>query len=204
MQEAEALPTDVLRAEVKAALEWTLDMKLFRRIARENQSEIEAFGAKDPTPRARRETAMSKPTPHKRTGCGKPPNYLKMWADKSWSKRITKRLHVGIVDEELPFGREGGRKSWYIALTQDPDLLKKLGPVKGLPKNGTTMLLEDDVIALVQYLLDGLVEFDADGRVVNSAAVDWSEPEPISDADYLKALKEILPKRSAEARDPRR
>jgi hypothetical protein len=109
----------------------------------------------------------------KRTGLRKPLNYLKMWDDPDWSRRITPRLHVGMVDEELPFGKEGGRKSWYIALTQHPDLLKKLGPVKGLPKKGTTLLLfEDDVVALVEHLCNALVEFNDDGRAVNSLNFD--------------------------------
>jgi hypothetical protein len=43
VQEAEALPTDVLRAEVEAALRDTINMRLFDRIAREKQSEIDAL-----------------------------------------------------------------------------------------------------------------------------------------------------------------
>jgi hypothetical protein len=43
VQEAEALPTDVLRREVEAALRTTLNMKLFERIARKKQPEIDAF-----------------------------------------------------------------------------------------------------------------------------------------------------------------
>jgi hypothetical protein len=46
VQEAEALPTDVLRAEVDAALRDTLDMKLFDRIAREKQHEIAKLAQK--------------------------------------------------------------------------------------------------------------------------------------------------------------
>jgi hypothetical protein len=92
-----------------------------------------------------------------------------MWGDPDWSRRITPRLHVGMVDEELP-ERERGKlwrcKSWYIALTQQPDLLRKLGPVKGLPKKGTTLLLfEDDVVALVEHLCEvGSIEFDEEGH----------------------------------------
>jgi hypothetical protein len=109
---------------------------------------------------------------HKRTGLRKPKHYLKTWSAKDWTRRVSPRLRVGMVDEELPFGTEGGRKSWYLTLTQDPDLLKTLGPVKGTPKKGTTLLLfEDDVIALVQHLADGeLVMVDEDGRVVNGPA----------------------------------
>lgn len=46
VQEAEALPTDVLRAELEAALKATLNMKLFNRVAREKQSEIDALARK--------------------------------------------------------------------------------------------------------------------------------------------------------------
>lgn len=95
---------------------------------------------------------------------------MKMWDDPDWSRRITPRLHVGMVDEELPLGKEGGRKSWYIALTQHPDLLKKYGPVKGLPENGTTLLLfEDDVVALVGYLR----ELDESGLLDELAEPDY-------------------------------
>jgi hypothetical protein len=41
VQEAEALPTDVLRAELDAALQATLDMDLFDQVAKEKQSEID-------------------------------------------------------------------------------------------------------------------------------------------------------------------
>jgi hypothetical protein len=43
VQEAEALPTDVLRAEIEAALRDTLDMRLFERMARSHQPEIDAL-----------------------------------------------------------------------------------------------------------------------------------------------------------------
>lgn len=81
-----------------------------------------------------------------------------------------------MVDEELPFGREGGRKSWYLTVTQDEDLLETLGPVHGAPKDGKTLLLfEDDVVALVQHLMmESLLVIDAEGeRVLNSHAHDW-------------------------------
>jgi hypothetical protein len=113
----------------------------------------------------------------KRTGLRKPKSHLKMWGDPDWTRQITPRLHVGMVDEELPERERGklwDRKSWFIALTQHPDLLKKYGPVKDLPKTGTTMLLfEDDVVALVEHLFDaGLVDFDQDGRVVNGSVAE--------------------------------
>lgn len=120
---------------------------------------------------------------HKRTGLRKPKNHLKTWsgpAAKSWTRRLTPRLAVGLVDEDLPAGKEGGRKSWYLSLTADPDLLKTLGPVKGIPRKGNTVLLfEDDVIALVQHLADAeLVMVDDDGRIVNGQAVRWEEARP--------------------------
>jgi len=46
VQEAEALPTDVLRAEVDAALKDTLDMDLFDDVAREKQPEIDGLARK--------------------------------------------------------------------------------------------------------------------------------------------------------------
>src|SRR5690349_5932340 len=107
---------------------------------------------------------------HKRTGLRKPKHYLKTWPDRDFTRRVSPRLHVGLVDEELPFGKEGGRKSWYLSLTQDPDLLKALGPVKGAPRKGKTVLLfEDDVIALVQFLADAelIVPDERTGRVMN-------------------------------------
>jgi hypothetical protein len=53
----------------------------------------------------------------KRTGLRKPKKYLKTWDDESWTCRLTPRLSVGMVDEDLPYGKEGGRKSWYLKLT---------------------------------------------------------------------------------------
>ena len=84
---------------------------------------------------------------HKRTGCRKPKNYLKVWSPKSakdLTKRLTPRLSVGMVDEELPYGKEGGRKSWYLTLTSD--LITRLGPVHGAPirarRSSLTMVRE--------------------------------------------------------------
>ena len=95
-----------------------------------------------------------------------------MWGSRDWSRRITPRLHVGMVDEELPENERGKKwkhKSWYIALTQHPDLLKQLGPVKSLLKTGTTLLLfENDVIAFVEQVTEcGLVVWDDGGRIMN-------------------------------------
>jgi hypothetical protein len=112
-----------------------------------------------------------------RTGLRKPTKHLKTWADRELTRRINPRLRVGMVDEELPEierGKKWTRKSWYITLTQHPDLLATLGPVKGAPTTGKTLLLfEDDVIALVQYLVDGeLVAQDENGRIVNCVALE--------------------------------
>jgi hypothetical protein len=113
---------------------------------------------------------------HKRTGLRRPKNYLKVWGDKNWTRRLTPRLSVGRVDEALPCGG-GGRKPWYLLLTQDPDLLKTLGPVRGAPKNGTNLLLsEDDVVALVQYLLEP------------QTAVWMENPEPSEPGEYSARL----------------
>jgi hypothetical protein len=136
----------------------------------------------------------------KRTGLRKPKNYLKMWGDPDWSYRMTPGLHVGMVDEwlhERERGRLWNHKSWYISLTQNPDLLKKLGGVKGLPEKGTSLLLfEDDVVALVQHLFDhDLIDFDDNGRVVNADVVRDAQRRyepPLSAAEYAKHAKAIL------------
>jgi hypothetical protein len=79
-------------------------------------------------------------TNQKRTGYRRPKNYLKAWGDPDWTKRLTARLSVAMVDEELPkFGREGGRKSWYLALTQPDSVAKTLGHVRGLAADGATV-----------------------------------------------------------------
>lgn len=112
---------------------------------------------------------------HKRTGLRRPINFLKTWGDVDWTRRLTPRLSVGMVDEDLP-PTISQRKSWYITLTQGRDLLKELGPVHGTPRKGKTLLLfEDDVIALVQHLADaGLVTIADDGiTVTNGKADEW-------------------------------
>ena len=112
-----------------------------------------------------RETTAKKiatATKDKRTGFRKPKNYLKMWRDKDWSTTLTTRLHVGMVDEDLPPGKEGGRKSWYLSLTQPKSVAKTAGKV-GLPKGNSLVLFEDDVVALAVHLLNtGLIEVDDD------------------------------------------
>jgi len=99
-----------------------------------------------------------------------------MWDSRGWTRRLTPRLSVGMVDEWIDTN-EGSqaRTSCYVAIIQDRDLLKRLGPVRGVPRAGKTLLLfEDDVVALVQYLVDGdLVRPDDEGRVRNGPAEDW-------------------------------
>jgi hypothetical protein len=46
VQEAEALPTDILRTEIDDALQATLDMELFASIAKDKQSEIDTLARK--------------------------------------------------------------------------------------------------------------------------------------------------------------
>ena len=46
VQEAEALPTEILRPELEAAFEDTLDMDLFARVAKKKQPEIDEFARK--------------------------------------------------------------------------------------------------------------------------------------------------------------
>jgi|SRR5215510_11798405 len=139
----------------------------------------------------------------KRTGLRKPKNYLKMWGDDDWSRKITPRLHVGMVDEwllESERGMKWNHKSWYLALTQRHDLLKKLGPVKSVPNGKTLLLFEDDVVAFVQYLFDSeLIDFDDNGRVVNVSLVADAKRKaikPVSAAEYEKARKKIFKARS--------
>jgi hypothetical protein len=113
---------------------------------------------------------------HKRTGCRKPKNYLKVGVDKDYTKPLTPRLSVGMVDEELPVGKEGGRKSWYLTLTSD--LLTQLGPVHGARKRDTILLFEDDVVALVKHVFDAwLIAITDDGEVVNEEAVQYERWE---------------------------
>jgi hypothetical protein len=113
-----------------------------------------------------------------RTGLRKPLNYLKTWsgpATPDWPRRLSRNVSVGLVDEELPVGHDGGRKSWYVTVTQDEDLLETLGPVRGAPTTGKTLLLfEDDIVKFVQHLWDtGLLVTDDAGRFVNGHAAIW-------------------------------
>ena len=81
-----------------------------------------------------------------------------------------------MVDEDLPYGKEGGRKSWYLTVTQDRDLLTELGPVVGVPKKGARP--SDDVVALVTHLmLTDLIVADGEGSALNGPAVDWLQEQ---------------------------
>lgn len=128
---------------------------------------------------------------HKRTGLRKPKNHLKTWGDKEWTRRLTPRFSVGMVDEDLPYGKEGGRKSWYLSLTQDKDLLTTLGPVVGAPEKGKTLLLfEDDVVALVRHLeATGLIAMTESGRLVNGRAMEYEGDHPHRARNRSKAKR---------------
>jgi hypothetical protein len=149
-------------------------------------------------------------TRYGRTGLRKPTHYLKAWENT----RITPRLRVAVVDEWLHEGRRKARKSWFIALTQNPDTLKKCGPVKGAPE-ATTLLFEDDVVALVNWLLSlGQIAFDKDGNAVNEDAELWKTMPPIKSKtkaekarwrqERRQLIKEMgmLPSRKEAARLP--
>jgi hypothetical protein len=80
---------------------------------------------------------------------------LKAWDDREWQRTLTTSLTVSRVDEDIPTETQPRvRKPWFIALTQKPDLLAKVGGVDGLPAGTTLLLSEDDVVQLVRYLLE--------------------------------------------------
>ena len=90
----------------------------------------------------------------RRFGFPKPAN-LKAWADRGWQTKLSETLTVSRVDEDIPTEKQTEeRKPWFIALTQNPELLPAVGGVEGLPPGHTVLLSEDDVVALVQYLLE--------------------------------------------------
>ena len=130
----------------------------------------------------------------KRTVFRKPKNYLKVWSPVSapdWTKSLTPRLHVGRVDEHLPVGKEGTRKSWYLLLTQRPNLLATLGPVQGAPDEGTSLLLfEDDVVALCRYLLESELVVLTQTDVVNG---------PVAEFDMRTPPRAVKPRRQRRA-----
>jgi hypothetical protein len=80
---------------------------------------------------------------------------LKAWNDPEWQRKLSKTLTVSRVDEDIPTETQPRvRKPWFIALTQKPELLAKVGGVDGVPAGHTLLLSEDDVVALVRYLLE--------------------------------------------------
>jgi hypothetical protein len=118
-------------------------------------------------------------TKDERTGYRKPSNYLKAWGDPSWTKQLTPRLSVPMVDEEIPISLDRRdesrrlRKSWYLGLTQPPSVAETLGPVRGLPTDGATVVLfEDDVVALVEHLFESMLVDIVDGRIVNGVVAE--------------------------------
>lgn len=133
---------------------------------------------------------MSARADRHRTGLRKPPHRLKAWAGTEYQRRITPRLRAAMVDEDRLSADDLAtkRKSWYVAITQDRDLTQTLGPVHGLPKRGHTMLLfEDDVIALVEYLIDiNRIAIANDGTITNEPAALFAE--------WLKRTRERKPR----------
>lgn len=89
---------------------------------------------------------------------------LKVWGDSAWQRKLTASLSVSRVDEDIPTAEQGrARKPWYITLTQQPQqVLDDAGGIQEL-QAGTTMLLsEDDVLALVRYLVESQTVVYAD------------------------------------------
>jgi hypothetical protein len=86
---------------------------------------------------------------------------LKAWDDETWKRKLSKTLTVSRVDENIPTKKmRSARKPWYLALTQQPET--NVADIKGLPKGHTLLLSEDDVLALVRYLLEPQVVAWAD------------------------------------------
>jgi hypothetical protein len=85
----------------------------------------------------------------------KKPKYpLKAWGDPAWRRKLSTVI-VSRVDEDIPTEKQKPiRKPWFVALTQKPDLLTKVGGIVGLPAGNTVLLSERDVLALVQYLFE--------------------------------------------------
>src|SRR3954465_15077266 len=80
---------------------------------------------------------------------------LKAWGAPDWTRKVSKTLTVSRVDEDIPMDQlRADRKPCYLALTQAPDQLARVGGVRGLPEGTTLLLSEDDVLALAQYLLE--------------------------------------------------
>ena len=80
---------------------------------------------------------------------------FKAWSDPAWQRKLSKTLIVSRVDESIPGDKlKGKRKPWYIALTQEPEMLKEVGGVRHLPDGKTLVLSEDDIVALVRYLVE--------------------------------------------------
>jgi hypothetical protein len=87
------------------------------------------------------------------------PVALKAWGGRReshpWQRKLSQTLTVSRVDENIPVEKQTRlRKPWFIALTQKPNLLTTAGGVLHLPAGDTLLLSEDDVVALVGYLLE--------------------------------------------------
>jgi hypothetical protein len=86
---------------------------------------------------------------------GKQTRDLKAWSDLAWQRKLSKTLTVSRVDENIPGVKlKGKRKPWYIALTQKPDMLTEVGGVRSLPDGKILLLTEDEIVALVRYLVE--------------------------------------------------
>ena len=99
---------------------------------------------------------------------------FKAWDDCDFQRKLSKTLTISRVDEELPVSMTK-RKPWYLALTQHPDRFAKVGGVDGVPPGKTLLMSEDEVVALVDYLLESeTVELTETG-VINLDMKTWRE-----------------------------
>jgi hypothetical protein len=145
---------------------------------------------------------------------------LKAWSDPAWQRKLSKTLTVSRVDENIPgTALKRKRKPWFVALTQNPERLTEVGSIGGLPAGTTMLLSEQDVLALVHYLLEpqtamwldnpertepgrvqgyaflqhGMLAFSASGQPVNGEA-DWTptyfrRQRPIDISEGLRTRK---------------
>lgn len=96
---------------------------------------------------------------------------LKAWGDRAWRRKLSKTLTVSRVDENIPTEEQTRqRKPWYVALTRASNVVSP--KVAGLPAGHVVLLSEDEVLALVAYLLE-------------PQTVCWSEnPSPTESGKY--------------------
>jgi hypothetical protein len=96
---------------------------------------------------------------------------LKAWGDRAWRRKLSKTLTVSRVDENIPTDEQTRRrKPWYVALTRASTVVSP--KVAGLPAGNGVLLSENEVLALVAYLLE-------------PQTVVWSEnPSPTESGKY--------------------